>query len=138
MSFQTEYVADSNQSGTSGTTVRPTTDSEVIVNQQDDEWDYDYNSGSSNSSSSGGVSYGWLDQLGSIAINALGQYTQAYVDSKTEEQFGNPGGDNAGDPFDSPGNTRPGQTMPFYEKYKKELLLGGAAAVGIFALMKLV
>ncbi len=112
--------------GLKGTTVKPITEGQRAVAVK------------SMTSKSGIFSV--LDQIGTTIGNTIGQAVQIKADQKLSE-LNNDGPqssiDSTGDPFDNPQNTQ-AKNQSFFEKYKKELLIGGAVVVGVVGLSLLV
>lgn len=94
-----------------------------------------------NNQASGGAS--WFDTLNDLTDKAGGYLNDifgAYVDKKVSDIKGNPDtvALSTGDPNDQPKGGVEEKPDPFYVTYKKELIYGGAALLGLVTLAVIV
>lgn len=114
------YVPDSNPTtGSTGAQVRPITEGVEMTAVQ-------------NQTSRGGL-FGVLDQIGETIGNAVGQAAQIKADQFVGGITNGPEQtvDSTGDPADQAGGSRPNVDQAFFEKYKRELMIGGAVVGGL-------
>lgn len=91
----------------------------------------------SNAQASGDAS--WWDTLNDLTNKAggyLNDIVGALVDKKVDDIKGNPdmASLTTGDPNDQPRGGVDETTKPFYVQYQKELMIGGAALLGVIVL----
>ena len=109
--------------GTSGTQVRPITEGETMTAVP--------------SYQNQGGFWGYLDQIGGVIGNTVGQAVQIKADNYIDKIDNNTPAatiDSTGDPFDNPQNTQVNDNRTFVDKYKRELMIGGAVVGGLLAL----
>lgn len=122
MSLTAFVPEDTPTTGTSGTQTRPITEGQEVAaldNQQ---------------TQSGGM-WGWLDDLGAAASRTFETVTDAYAERAANRITGAESTvDTTGSESDQPGGQTPNNqqsNVPFYEKYKTELMISG----GVLAAM---
>jgi len=114
------------KTGVTGVEVKPITDGEKITVVE-------------NQTSSSGF-WSVLDDIGTTVANGVSSVASAIVKSEVDKikTGAESTPDRTGDPYDQPGRVEAKANIPFYQTYKKELMIGGGviAAVAVFFLVK--
>jgi hypothetical protein len=124
----TANMPDQNpETGSTGVKIKPITDGKKVVVVADEKSFFD-------------SVWATLDDVGTKALNGVSSIASEIVQQEVNGIKTGPEAAQTreGDPFDQPGRTETRANVPFYQEYKKELMIGGGviAAVAVFFLVK--